>query len=261
MFRRRSSLTLCASALLACGSQNSAGDAGSSVGADGPEGDHDAGAETGFLTWQYNGQPVGMYLPPPTGKPLPVVMFLHGCNNDPIDPNFWMIDALNRIEPTALLLPFRPAGEDATCSSWGGTYDAAERRGLVDAVVDLDRVVAERGFDSKRQYVYGESMGGEGVYRLLADYPARFAGAVAVAGYTLDKGADKMAQTPLWIVHGSDDGVNSVENDRAIYQSILNAGGTQVHYTEYPGLDHVPAIENARSDSTFLPWLLAQRRP
>ena len=219
----------------------------------------DGGQQTGFITWTYNGQPVGMYVPAPTGKPLPIVMFLHGCTGDPIDPSFWMIEALNNIEPTALLLPFRPA-DDTTCSSWGGTYDDVERPGLVDALAQLDSVIAERGFDSKRQYAYGESMGGEGVYRLLFDWPTRFAGAISVAGYTVDKGAEQMAQTPLWIVHGADDTTSPVESDRTIYQSILDAGGTQVKYTEYPGLDHVPAIEQARTDPAFLEWLLAQRR-
>jgi roadblock/LC7 domain-containing protein len=37
-------------------------------------------------------------------------------------------------------------------------------------------------------------------------------------------------------------------------------GKDQVKYTEYPGLDHVPAIEQARTDPAFLEWLLAQRR-
>jgi predicted peptidase len=69
-----------------------------------------------------------------------------------------------------------------------------------------------------------------------------------------------MAQTPLWIFHGSEDGTSPVENDRAIYQAILDAGGTQVMYTEYPGLDHVPGIEQVRVEPGLLEWLLAQRR-
>jgi hypothetical protein len=103
-------------------------------------------------------------------------------------------------------------------------------------------------------------MGGEGVYRLLSDFPTRFAGAVSVVGYTKDKGAENMAKTPLWIIHGSEDALSPVENDRAIYQSILNAGGTMVKYTEYPGLDHVPAMEQARSEPGLLTWLLSQER-
>jgi len=38
-----------------------------------------------------------------------------------------------------------------------------------------------RWHDSKRQYLYGESMGAEGILELLAQFPDRFAGAVAVA--------------------------------------------------------------------------------
>ena len=260
--RKLSLLGLCFAVHFACGSGTTAGYTNQPDGArDQPDGLlADSKQETGFITWTYNGQPVGMYVPAPTGKPLPIVMFLHGCTGDPIYPSFWMIEALNKIEPTALLLPFRPADEDTTCSAWGGTYDDGERQGLIDALAQLDRVIAERGFDGKRQYVYGESMGGEGVYRLLMDWPTRFAGAISVAGYTVDTGAEQMAQTPLWIVHGSEDTTSPVESDRTIYQSILDAGGTQVKYTEYPGLDHVPAIEQARTDPAFLEWLLAQRR-
>jgi predicted peptidase len=83
---------------------------------------------------------------------------------------------------------------------------------------------------------------------------------VSAAGYTLDTGASKMAKTPFWIFHGSADSISPVENDRAIYQSILDAGGTQVHYTEYPGLDHVPAIEQASLEPGLPDWLLSQHR-
>jgi hypothetical protein len=41
---------------------------------------------------------------------------------------------------------------------------------------------------------------------------------------------------------------------------MLDAGGTQVKYTEYSGLDHVPGIEQARLKPGLLDWLLAQRR-
>lgn len=215
---------------------------------------------TGFITWTYNETPMGLYVPAPTGKPLPVVMYLHGCHNDPVYSEYWLIPAVNALEPCAVFLPTAPPLDDM-CADWGGTYDSTGLRpAMIDALAELDRLLRQYGFDSKRQYLYGESMGGEGVYRLLADFPTRFAGAVAAAGYTLDTGASEMAQTPLWIFHGSEDGTSPVENDRAIYQSILDAGGTQVKYTEYPGLDHVPGIEQARLEPGLFEWLLAQRR-
>ena len=220
----------------------------------------DGAQEIGFITWTYNETPMGLYVPAPTGKPLPVVMFLHGHDGNPVYPDFWLIPAVNAIEPCAVFLPTAPPLDDMG-ADWGGTYDSwGLRPAMIDALAELDRLIGKYGFDTKRQYLYGESMGGEGVYKLLVEFPTRFAGAVAAAGYTLNTGASEMAQTPLWIFHGSEDSISPVENDRAIYQSILDAGGTQVKYTEYSGLDHVPSIEQARVEPGLFEWLLAQRR-
>jgi predicted peptidase len=243
----------------------SAGEGGA-AGASEAMGGTDAGGSTGtelergFLTFTHEEQPVGLYVPEDAEGPLPVVLFLHSCGNSPIFETFWIIDALNAIEPTAVLLPSRPAEESTECAAWGGTYDATMRPGLADALTALDLVIEEYGFDTSRQYLYGESMGGEGVFRLLVDRPERFAGAVAVAGYTLDTGATEMAKTPLTILHGSLDSISPVSSSRTIYQSILDAGGTKVQYLEYEGLDHVPAIEAARVEPDLLPWLMAARR-
>ncbi len=215
--------------------------------------------EPGFHSWTYNGQPVGFYLPETTDEPLPVVMFLHGCGGNPVDPNWWTIDALNAVEPCAVLLPYRPADESPTCSAWGGTYDDALRPAMVDALAGLDAVVARYGLDSERQYLHGESMGAEGVLALLVEYPSRFAGAVAVAGYTLDRGAEQMAQTPLWLLHGSGDTINPYSSIETIHQSILDVGGTLVKFTEYADMDHNPSIQAARMEPGLLEWLLAQR--
>lgn len=212
-----------------------------------------------FITWTYKETPMGLYIPASSGKQLPVVMYLHYCTGSPIYPEFWIVPALNTIEHCAVFLPTAPS-IDNSCADWGGTYDANLRMSMVNALHELDSINIQFGFDTNRQYLYGESMGGEGVYRLIMDFPARFAGAVTVVGYTKDKGADKMAQTPLWILHGAEDGINPVENDRTIYQSILDAGGNKVKYTEYPGLDHAPAMAQARTEPGLLAWLLSQQR-
>jgi hypothetical protein len=73
------------------------------------------------------------------------------------------------------------------------------------------------------------------------------------------KGGEQMAETPLWLIHGSADTTNRPESIESIYQSILNAGGTQVKFTEYQGLEHVPTILRARNEPGLLEWLLAQR--
>lgn len=102
-------------------------------------------------------------------------------------------------------------------------------------------------------------MGGEGVFRLLLDFPDRFAGAVSAAGYTLDTGADRIARTPLWIAVGAED-FDVVGSNRAIYNSIIDAGGSAVKYSEYQGFGHVGGIEEARGEPQILQWLLSQNR-
>jgi predicted esterase len=220
-----------------------------------------AATEDTFITWTYMETPMGLYLPAKTDKQLPAVMFLHGCHNDPISKDLWIISALNEIEPCAVFLPTAPETQNTqySCADWGGTYDDTLRPQMINAIHELDSLITVYGFDTNRQYLYGESMGGEGVFRLLMDFPGRFAGAVDAAGYTLNKGAANMAKTPLWILIGEADEMSPVDSSRAIYNSILNAGGT-VKYTEYPDLGHVAGIENARVEPGLLEWLLYQNR-
>lgn len=215
-----------------------------------------------FTTWTYNEAPMGLYLPPPTGMPLPVVMFLHPCHNDPVYEGLWINGAVNAVEPTAVFLPTAPEtpNTEYSCADWGGTYDVNRRPQMENALHEFDSLIRAHGFDTTRQYLYGESMGGEGVYRLLMDFPRRFAGAVSVGGYTKNKGAAQMAQTPFWILIGDEDEMSPIDETRTIHESILAAGGTQLKYTELPGLGHVAAIEQVRTDSSVVGWLLRQGR-
>lgn len=215
-----------------------------------------------FETWTYGEAPMGLFLPARIETTTPIVLFLHGCHNDPVHPGHWIIQALNDIEPTAVFLPTAPEtpNTEYPCADWGGTYDAKIRPQMSNALHELDSLIDVHHLDASRQYLYGESMGGEGVYRLLMDFPTRFAGAVSAAGYTVNKGAAQMAQTPFWIVIGSDDEMSPVADTRAIVAAIQAAGGEKMKYTEYPDLGHVPAIEEARTDTTYLRWLLRQRR-
>lgn len=212
-----------------------------------------------------NGREYGLYVPSVSkGRRIPVVMFLHGYTGDPIAHRPWVVDGLNQREPCAVFAPVvRPEGKSDDASGWGGTYDKTLRPAMVEAIAELDRVISEYDFDRSRQSVYGESMGAEGVFMLLAQYPERFSSAVAVAGYTLNKDADKMAKTPLWILHGSADTAekgNDVSSSRNIHQAILKAGGTKVLYTEYSGLDHMGAIRRAAVEPGLCEWMLGQRR-
>jgi len=121
LLRKLSLLWLCFAVHFACGSETTA--------CAGNTNQPDAAQETGFITWTYNGQPVGMYVPAPTGKPLPIVMFLHGCTDDPIYPSFWMIEALKSAQNTQVSTTCRPSKRRARTrrSSSGSSPNVATR--------------------------------------------------------------------------------------------------------------------------------------
>ena len=216
------------------------------------------------VTWtNTNGELFALYTPAaPEGASVPVVMYLHGYTEDPINNPPWFINSLNAIEPCAVFLPYRSSSEGA--SAWGGTYDVGLRQSMIDTLAEFDALIQTHNLNSCRQYICGDSMGGEGVLKLLVEYPNRFAGAVSVAGYTVTAGADamaiEMAKTPLWLIWGAADTDLNVQ-DLNIYNLIVASGGTHVKMTEYPGLGHVESIYAAQSEPGLCAWLLAQRLP
>ena len=47
--------------------------------------------------------------------------------------------------------------------------------------------------------------------------------------------------------------------DRDLYQAVLDYGGTQIRYTEYPGVAH-SVWDYVANETTLNSWLLAQRK-
>lgn len=86
-----------------------------------------------------------------------------------------------------------------------------------------------------------------------------FAAAFVICGGGNPAIAGNIAQTPLWIFHGSEDRVVSVVQSRNMYKAILQASGIRVRYTEYPGVGHA-AWTPAWQEPTLTSWLLAQER-
>jgi predicted peptidase len=223
-----------------------------------------------FVIWKSGyGQDYALYLPAnPAGEPLPVVTYFHGAGPEanPCYRQFWIIDAVNKVEPCAVLLPRHPYSEADNGAAWGGTYNADLNSNMNDVLAELDTTILRHHLDASRQYLYGDSMGGEGVYLLLDKLPMQFAGAISVSGYTLNKNAKGMSRTALWMIYGGKDDIycgeagTVAQSSRAIYAAIVAAGGTHVKRTEYPNGDHMYAINNAAWEPGLFQWLLAQRK-
>lgn len=112
--------------------------------------------------------------------------------------------------------------------------------------------------DEQRIYVTGQSMGGAGVWNMLANRPKFFAGAAICCGsISLDDGTGGI-NTPLWNFHGDSDRTVPVSSSRDRIAARRKAGGHPL-YTEYAGVDH-NSWEWAYTEPELLKWMFSQVR-
>ncbi len=121
----------------------------------------------------------------------------------------------------------------------------------------LGTIEKKYAIDRNREYVVGQSMGGEGVWRALSIDPNRFAGAVALCGYGDAWMVQRVAKVPVWIFQGQADPVVPVERARQWVAALRGAGGSP-KYTEYPSIGH-NVWDVAFSESDLVSWLFSHR--
>lgn len=152
-------------------------------------------------------------------------------------------------------------------------------------MAELHQTIREFSVDTTRLYLQGYSMGGTGTLRLAAHRPNTFAALVVVAGRVedgpryspteieIDRKANlflaapdpfealaaKIKSIPIWLFHGDADTTVEVAQSRRL-AAALERAGAQVHYTEYPGVDHTGVPSKAFADSALFKWLFAKHR-
>jgi len=135
----------------------------------------------------------------------------------------------------------------------------------------------ERAFqtDPRRVYLTGLSLGGNGAWYLAYHHPERFAAIVPVCGFVSAHDvipaivphaadpyravAERIARIPVWIIHGGDDPVVSVDEARRM-AAALKAVGAQVYYAELSGVGHASWVPGY-ADPALATWLFEQHRP
>lgn len=185
----------------------------------------------------------------------PLVLYLHGANDTISRDIPWYHESVQRENPAFVLAP-KCTNPD---QGWGNTWAHAHSPAMMKTLQVIDSLSSTYNIDKNRLYVYGISMGGFGVFSVLAKEQGKFAAGYAICGGSSEAAASKLLNTPLWIFHGEADDVVGVQYSRQIYQEIKKEGGQVVRYTEYPGVRH-NSWENAAREKTLHRWLLAQRK-
>ena len=201
----------------------------------------------------------------------PVILFLHGSGERGRDgilqTSLGLGEGIRRHAerwPAIVVFPQAPPGH-----RWHGKIAHL-------ALATLDRTLREFKTDPARVYLAGLSAGGNGVWNLAYRTPERFAALVAICGWVQptperpeailppDSGppypvvARRIRTLPVWIWHGDADSVVPVEESRRMAEA-LRAAGSEVSYTELPGVGHESWVQ-AFDSPELAKWILGRSR-
>jgi len=235
-----------------------------------------AGLENHYESRVYKGDftmPYRLFRPVASGK-LPLVLYLHGSgglgddNQKQLEfgnifgTRVWLLPENQKKFPCYVVVPQTDRGwvrYDLTQEDKGGPKILP---GLGDgnrvALEVVDALIHEFPIDARRIYVTGQSMGGAGVWNILAYRPHFFAAAVPCCGsISLDDGTGS-PHTELWAFHGAIDQTVAVMITRERIAARRKAGGRPL-YTEYAGVDH-EVWEWAYTEPELVKWVFGQQR-
>ena len=202
-----------------------------------------------------------LFEPARDGKPVPLVVMLHGCTQDPDD--FARGTGMNELARRHGCLVLYPAqaqrSNTSRCWNWFKHNHQAAGRGEPGILAGMVReVIARHDVDPRRVYVAGLSAGGAMAAILGDAYPELFAAVGVHSGLPTGSATDvqgafaamnggaapvrrtrKIAPTPPTIVfHGdADTTVNVVNGDRVIEASGLAAGTKAIQELGTDGRD------------------------
>lgn len=229
-------------------------------------------AVEGFLAGSYrsaSGETMQyrLFVPPgydPSQK-YPIVLWLHGAagrGRDNVSQllggNFSGSHIWTKPEIEQKYHAFVLAPQVDVSKGWARPHTNTPPVAIRLALEILDTVENKYSIDRDREYVAGQSMGGEGVWAALSIAPRRFAAAIALCGYGDAYMIPRVAKIPVWIFQGEEDPIVPAARMRVWVKQLGEAGGTP-KYTQYPSIGH-DVWDPAFSQPDIVEWLLSRRR-
>jgi predicted peptidase len=186
---------------------------------------------------------------------LPVILFLHGSgavgNDGRIQTVSALAKAIRKDEMKFAFISVFPQSHEGTWS--------ADSVGGKRALAILDEVSNGFKVDTKRTYLTGLSMGGEGTWSLAAAHPDRWAAIVPLCGGGDPKIAARIKDIPCWCFHGDADKVVPAAASRKMIRALWKVGGRPL-YHEFPGIGHDhDCWDRVYAMPDLYEWLLLQK--
>lgn len=196
---------------------------------------------------------------------MPLIIYLHGSGGWGADnvkqisggnthgTRLWLSSEIASENPAYVLAPQIPYPQ-----LWG-VPDSEELSPYADVLMELiDQIKSEFLIDDNRVYIMGQSLGGIGVWDIIAKRPDIFAAAVPVCGAGNTDRIVKARNISLWAFHGAMDTTVAVAGSREMVTSLEAANGN-IRYTEYPDVGH-NSWERAFAEPGLPQWLFSNVR-
>lgn len=225
----------------------------------------------GFLAGRYH-SPGGefmqyrLFIPPgyDRAKKYPIVLWLHDAAARGSD-NLAQISGTDRLgshvwttpENQAKYHAFVLAPQVSDTKGWARPHADTPPVSIRLALEILDRIEKNYRIDRTREYLAGQSMGGEGVWRGLSIDPHRFAAAIVLCSYADEWEIPRVAKVPVWIFQGQADPMVSADRVNQWVVWLRDAGGDP-KYSEYPGVGH-NVWDVAFAEPDLVAWVFSHR--
>ncbi len=176
-------------------------------------------------------QPYRVYVPKAyAGKPLPLVVALHGMGGDETSMMEGYGKALPREAERLGFFLVTPKGREPA-----SMYRGSAEKDVLDVLAEVERTYQ---IDPKRIYLMGHSMGAYGTWSISMAFPNRFAALGPISGGGSTAGMEKIKHIPQFVVHGDNDKTVPVSQSRVMVEAGKKVGA-KIEYVEVPGGSHV----------------------
>lgn len=185
----------------------------------------------------------------PKGKPVPLVVALHGAGGGPESIMNTLVEAAGKhgyvvVAPTG----YTDTGWYGFIRRIAGPEEReTSRLSELDVMNVLEKVRAEYNIDPRRIYVVGASMGGVGAVHLASKYPELWA-AIGVISPAITSNVPEEFENydgaPVVVLHGDQDEGVDVGLVRG-WVVRLNERRVRTRYYEYKGGTHISVVQQA----------------
>jgi predicted peptidase len=175
---------------------------------------------------------------------VPLIIYLHGAGGWGTDnvkqisggnthgTRLWLKPEIAAENPAYVLAPQIPNPQP-----WGAP-SSEELSPYANVLMELiDQMKSEFLIDESRVYIMGQSLGGIGVWDIIAKRPDIFAAGVPVCGVGNTERIVNARDVALWAFHGAMDTTVPVAGSREMFTSLEAVKGN-IRYTEYPDVGH-----------------------